>query len=207
MATIHHTTLTPSKLDLLTGWLPRQPWYRGTGTPALAKVGGFRLDDPDGEVGIEAMIVADADGTRYVVPMTYRGGPLDGADDALLGTSEHGVLGRRWIYDAVHDPVAVAQLLALAAGEVEAQHQDVSDTVDHSVRPAPQLPGALAAAHPPSVADAPTGTSLALEPEGLSLRVVRVLDDQAAADGDVVGAVEADVPGVGRRSVLVVLRR
>ena len=45
------------------------------------------------------MLVSDADGTTYVVPMTYRGAPLAGADEALIGTSEHGVLGRRWIYD------------------------------------------------------------------------------------------------------------
>lgn len=133
VAIIHSTTLTPSKLELLTAWLPRQPWYRGTGAPALAKAGGFRLDDPDGEVGIEIMLVSDADGTVYVVPMTYRGAPLEGADEALLGTSEHGVLGRRWIYDAERDPVAVTQLLALARGEVEAQHQDRSNSVDPSV--------------------------------------------------------------------------
>lgn len=133
MAIIHSTTLTPGKLELLTAWLPHQPWYRGSGTPALSKAGGFRLDDPDGEVGIEIMLVTDADGTMYVVPMTYRGAPLEGADDALIGTSEHGVLGRRWIYDAERDPVAVAQLLALARGEAEAQHQNVSDTVDPTV--------------------------------------------------------------------------
>ena len=133
MAIIHSTTLTPGKLELLTVWLPHQPWYRGTGAPVLTKAGGFRLDDPDGEVGIEIMLAADADGTTYVVPMTYRGAPLDGADDALIGTSEHGVLGRRWIYDAERDPVAVAQLLALARGEAEAQHQNVSDTVDRTV--------------------------------------------------------------------------
>jgi Maltokinase N-terminal cap domain len=207
VATIHHTTLTPSKLELLTRWLPRQPWYRGAGTPALATVGGFRLDDPDGEVGIEIMIVADADGSRYVVPMTYRGAPLDGADDALLGTSEHGVLGRRWVYDAVHDPVAVAQLLALAAGQVEAQHQDVSDAVDGSVGPAPALPGMPVATHPPSVTDTDTGTSVALQPEGLSLHVIHVVSDQTSRDDDVVGAVLADVPGVGRRAALVVRRR
>jgi Maltokinase N-terminal cap domain len=206
VATIHHTTLTPSKLDLLARWLPRQPWYHGAGSPAPAKAGGFRLDDPDGEVGIEVMIIADADGHRYLVPMSYRGAPLEGADDALLGTSEHGVLGRRWIYDAVHDPVAVGQLLAFAAGQVEARHQDVSDAVDASVRPALPLPGPLAPAQPLSVVDAATGTSVALQPEDLSLHVVRVLSDEAP-DGDLVGAVEADVPGIGRRAVLLVLRR
>ena len=33
------------------------------------------------------------------------------------------MLGTRWIYDAAHDPVAVAQLLAFVSGRVEAQHQ------------------------------------------------------------------------------------
>ena len=206
VATIHHTTLTPSKLELLARWLPRQPWYRGGGSPALAKAGGFRLDDPDGEVGVEVMIVADADGIRYLVPMSYRGAALQAGDDALVGTSEHGVLGRRWIYDGLHDPVAVEQLLALAAGQVEAQHQDVSDTVDASVRPAPPLPGPVAAARPLSVVDAANGTSVALQQKDLSLHVVRVLTDQAP-DGDLVAAVEADIPGVGRRRVLLVLRR
>lgn len=28
MAVIHHTTLTPGKLELLAAWLPRQPWYQ-----------------------------------------------------------------------------------------------------------------------------------------------------------------------------------
>jgi hypothetical protein len=206
VATIHHTTLTPSKLELLARWLPRQPWYRGSRSPALAKGGGFRLDDPGGEVGIEVMIIT-ADGARYLVPMSYRGAPLQAADDALLGTSEHGVLGRRWIYEGLHDPVAVGQLLALAAGQVEAQRQDVSDSVDASVRPAPPLPGPLVAAQPLSVVDAATGTSVALQPEDLSLHIVRVLTDEMAPDGDLVAAVAADVPGVGRRRVLLVLRR
>ena len=47
MAVIHHTTLTPSKLELLSAWLPGQPWYRDAGrAPELARAGGFRLDDP-----------------------------------------------------------------------------------------------------------------------------------------------------------------
>jgi Maltokinase N-terminal cap domain len=206
VATIHHTTLTPGKLELLAHWLPRQPWYRGGPSPSLAKAGGFRLDDPDGEVGIEVMIVSDADDTRYLVPMSYRGAPLQGADHALLGTSEHGILGRRWIYDALHDPVAVAQLLALAAGQVEAQQQNVSDTVDRSVRPAPPLPGPLTAAQPLSVAETASGTSVALQPDGLSLHVARVLTDESTPDGEVLASVEADVPGVARRRVLVVVR-
>jgi Maltokinase N-terminal cap domain len=134
MATIHTgTTLAPTKLELLAAWLPRQPWYRGTGTPELSRAGGFRLDDPAGEVGIEFMLVTDEAGTTYSVPLTYRGAALDEAADGFLGTSEHGVLGTRWVYDAEHDPVATAQLLALLTGSAQAQHQNRSDTPDPSV--------------------------------------------------------------------------
>lgn len=137
MSVIHRTTMTPSKLELLADWLPSQIWYvGGEREPELAKAGGFRLDDPDGEVGIEFMVVADACGDRpvsYLLPLTYRGTPLDGADHALLGTAEHGVLGRRWVYDGVHDPVLVAQLLALLQGRAEPQDQNRTGTPDPGV--------------------------------------------------------------------------
>src|SRR5258706_3700300 len=84
MALIHDTTMTPGKLELLTAWLPAQPWYRQTGhKPELAKAGGFRLDDPLGEVGIEVMVVTDSSGNEaaaYQVPLTYPAGALAGAD-------------------------------------------------------------------------------------------------------------------------------
>jgi Maltokinase N-terminal cap domain len=102
----------------------------------LVKAGGFRLDDPQGEVGIEFMVVTDASGTQptaYLVPVTYRGAPLDGAGHALVGTMEHGVLGQRWVYDGCHDPVLVAQLLALIDGRVEAQDQNTTDTPDREI--------------------------------------------------------------------------
>jgi hypothetical protein len=137
MAQIHDTTLTPTKLELLAAWLPRQSWYvRGAGEPELRKAGGFRLDDPAGEVGIEFMIVTDtASGyvVAYLVPVTYRGAPVDGLEDALIGTSEHGVLGRRWVYDGVRDPVLVAELTALLRGDVVAQQQSRSDETDPTV--------------------------------------------------------------------------
>lgn len=136
MATIHRTTLTPGKLELLAAWLPTRPWYRGSGTPLLSRAGGFRLDDPDGEVGIELTQVRDEQGDRpvtYLVPMTFRGAPLDGARQALIGTSEHGVLGPRWIYDGPADPIFTAQLGALLRGTVVPQAQNMSDTVDAAV--------------------------------------------------------------------------
>jgi hypothetical protein len=65
MAIIHSATLSPEKLELLTSWLPDQPWYLETGrVPELTEAGGFRLDDPQGEVGIEFMLVNDGSGER-----------------------------------------------------------------------------------------------------------------------------------------------
>jgi hypothetical protein len=137
MAVIHHVALKPTKLELLASWLPSRPWYfGGAGEPELAKVGGFRLDDPQGEVGIEFMVVTDTSGTQptaYLVRLTYRGAPLDGAEHALVGTMKHGMLGRRWAYDGCHDPVLVAQLLALIEGRVQAQDQNTSDTPDWEI--------------------------------------------------------------------------
>jgi len=137
VAEIHRTTMEPTKLELVARWLPQQPWWAGGDrAPVLAPAGGFRLDDPDGEVGIELMIVTDASGAApvaYFVPLSYRGAPLDGAEGALLGTSEHGVLGRRWIYDGGADPVALASLRAFGAGRVQAQDQNRSHELDPSV--------------------------------------------------------------------------
>lgn len=136
MAVIHRTTLQPGKLELLTAWLPAQDWYRGTGTPRLTKAGGFRVDDPEGEVGLEFMVVTDDSGPRsiaYHVPMAYRGAPLADGAEGLIGTMEHGVLGTRWVYDGAHDPVLVAQALALLTGRARAQAQNESDTLDPTV--------------------------------------------------------------------------
>jgi hypothetical protein len=145
MAFIHqHTTMKPSKLELLTEWLPRQRWYLGSGrVPELVKAGGFRLDDPEGAVGIEFLVVVDTAGpdpVAYLVPMSYRGAPLDGIgpETGLLGTSIHGALGTRWIYDGVQDPVFMMALASLLSGTAVPQRQNESDTPDPTVtvRPA-----------------------------------------------------------------------
>ncbi|MFD7728965.1 1,4-alpha-glucan branching protein [Kitasatospora phosalacinea] len=136
MATIHHVTLEPGKLELLAGWLPQQEWFR-PGGGELVRAGGFRLDDPAGEVGIELMVVADGR-NAYLVPMAYRGAPRPGAPEgALIGTSEHAVLGTRWFYDGTQDPVVREQLARLLRGEAVPQMQGESDTVDGSVAVAP----------------------------------------------------------------------
>ena len=208
MAIIYRTTLTPTKLELLTSWLPSRPWYRGQ-APDLAKAGGFRLDDPAGEVGIEFMIAVDSShrragdpATAYHVPLTYRAQPLDGADDALIGTTEHGVLGRRWVYDGTRDPVLAAQLGALLRGQAEPQTQSTNDTPDPTVvvRPVDRAPDSVtptisrvsAATVIPAEAfstdDGPDGTEV--RAGGLSARVHRVLRT-ANGDGPVAGSVSA----------------
>ncbi|MGO4229616.1 hypothetical protein AB4Y72_12165 [Arthrobacter sp. YAF34] len=111
MAIVHRATLTPSKMELLKQWLPNQLWFRGNGSTNLARVGSFRFDDPDGEVGIETILVA-SEGAVFQVPLTYRGSPLQGADLCLVGTMEHSFLGTRWIYDATGDPVYASALAA-----------------------------------------------------------------------------------------------
>ena len=111
MALLYDAQISPSKLELLAGWLPAQPWW--TGDPAtIEAIGAYRFDDPAGAVGIETHLVRAADGPVVQVPVTYRDAPLDGAADALIGTMQHSVLGRRWVYDACSDPVYVTALAA-----------------------------------------------------------------------------------------------
>jgi hypothetical protein len=102
MAIIHQAVITPSKLDVIEQWLDQQPWG---GSGPLEQLGSYRFDDPDGEVGIEAILVRRGDAALQAA-LTYRSAALDGADDHLIATIDHSVLGRRWVYDAAADPVA-----------------------------------------------------------------------------------------------------
>ena len=57
MELLHKADLRPSKMGLLNGWLPSQPWFSGDAEAGITKVASFRFDDPDGEVGIETLLV------------------------------------------------------------------------------------------------------------------------------------------------------
>lgn len=132
MALIHRTTLSPSKLELLAEWLPSQPWFDGDAS-ALASLGAYRFDDPDGEVGMEGHLLDAGDGRVYHVPLSYRGAPPDEGDAFLVGTTEHGVLGTRWVSDAAGDPVYRAVLASVIARGGHEASEEVQDAAGHVV--------------------------------------------------------------------------
>lgn len=120
MALLYQAELRPSKIELIAGWAPTQPWFQGNRDVPLVNVGAFRFDDPDGEVGMETVLVRAGDGPVLQVPLTYRAAPLDGAEPWLIGTMQHSVLGPRWVYDAVGDPV---YLTAVATAALTGGHE------------------------------------------------------------------------------------
>ncbi len=123
MAILHRATITPTKLELAAAWLDRQG-LGGGGDVELA--GSYRFDDPAGEVGVEGLLVRRA-GEVFHLPVTYRGAPLDGAGAHLITTMEHSVLGRRWVYDAAGDPVALGCYAAALAGRPEQAALEIWD--------------------------------------------------------------------------------
>lgn len=123
MAIIHRATISPTKLELLDTWLGSD--LAGAGD--LRQVGSYRFDDPDGEVGIEGLLVARGEGPVRHVVLTYRPAPLDDAGDHLITEMEHSVLGRRWVYNGEGDPVALAAYRRALAGRQEQATLEVWD--------------------------------------------------------------------------------
>lgn len=136
MAIIHQATLTPTKAELIAAWLPAQPWCDDAG-PDVRPVAAYRFDDPDGEVGIESHLV-EVGGRLLHVPLTYRGAELPGAGQWLVGTMAHSVLGPRWVYDAVGDPVYRAEV-ARVIREGDTQVRLLVETPEGPVERAPAM--------------------------------------------------------------------
>lgn len=90
MADIYSAQLNPGKLDVVTDWVAKQGWAAELDLEAnpLEAVTAYRFDDPAGEVGIEIHIVKSGD-QLLQVPLTYRGAPLEGADEAFVANMEH----------------------------------------------------------------------------------------------------------------------
>ena len=131
MRTVTHEARAAAQVDVAAAVVHRE------GHPHLRKLWSWRLDDPAGQVGIETLLVVDEGGdvpVVYQVPLTYRGAPLEDAQNALVGTMQHSVLGRRWVYDGPQDPVYAAQLLELVLGHATAQAGSESDAAEPAVR-------------------------------------------------------------------------
>ena len=115
MALLHRATLSPTKAEIISAWLPGQPWSPGgDGTVELGSidlVGAYRFDDPEGRVGLEAHLV-QANDVLLHVPLVYRDAPVESMAAHLVGTTEHSVLGQRWVYDGLADPLFIGMLAA-----------------------------------------------------------------------------------------------
>jgi hypothetical protein len=84
-------TQSPALVEVLPGWVAGQRWYAGKPrVPTLRRVGGRRYADPGGVAGIDVWLARD---------------------EGVAGPG-HPSLGRRWVYDAPHDPAYVQALLA-----------------------------------------------------------------------------------------------
>jgi hypothetical protein len=101
--------LEPGKRELMDAWLPSRPWFDGH--PGRKPVGSFRFDDPAGEVGMEGFLLGGEGQSTLFLPLTYRSAELPGAEEHLVGTTEHSDLGTRWVYDGAIDPVFVQSLV------------------------------------------------------------------------------------------------
>ena len=119
MAIFHRATIKPTKEELIRGWAPSQPW----GPPRDADIeviGSYRFDDPEGRVGMETFLLTMG-GALFQVPLTYRDAPLEGGKEGLITEMSHSVLGNRWVYDGLRDPLFVVMLTAVAmSGQGEA---------------------------------------------------------------------------------------
>ncbi len=190
MALLHKATLTPSKAELMNAWLAGRPWLPATGD--ARPVAAYRFDDPEGEVGIETALLQTADGSVVQVPLTYRGAPLDGADAALIGTTEHSVLGTRWVYDGCGDPVwATAFATAVLTGGTQAEQyfevdgrrevREPSATVHGSGTPRTAVPAIDA------ITQKDDGPATVVRAGGVELVVVRVVGADIDAEQTLTG--------------------
>lgn len=197
MAIIHRAQLTPDKQEIITSWLARQPWSGVAAGDSIELVGSFRFDDPDEQIGIETHIVRRADGRILQVPLTYRGAPLEGAEDHLAAEMEHSVLGHRWVYDATGDPVYATVLAGtILRGQAGAdQFLDADGTlvplpntvIVHGFGD-PQAPAPVITTVRPAVEDTPDGGAVAIvTTDGASLAVYLTPRPATGEDGQLTG--------------------
>jgi hypothetical protein len=173
MALLHQAEVVPSKLELLQAWAPSQTWFVGEPGVALVNVSSYRFDDPDGEVGIETLLIRAGEGPVMQVPLTYRGAPLEGGDSWLVGTMQHSVLGPRWVYDALGDPVALAAFATTAL------------TGGHQAEQWIEIDGVMVQRDPTAVVEGSgVATSGVVLPLGVDIRNIHATESSTALAGD-----------------------
>lgn len=186
MALLHAAEIRPSKLELIRTWAPTQPWF--VGDDDLAVVGAYRFDDPDGEVGMETILVQAPTGPVLQIPLTYRGEQLAGADEWLITTMEHSVLGKRWVYDACGDPVYAAALAeAILGGGSQATIEREVDGVREQIEPSAHVKGSGTTPDvgPVGLVDVrDQGASTLVVTSVADIEVLRVIDDSWAVVGN-----------------------
>lgn len=186
MALLHQAQLQPSKLELLNGWVFGRDWFTGDLNGELSNIASYRFDDPANEVGVETIMVRAGNGPTLQIPLTYRGAPLEGAENSLIGTMEHSVLGKRWVYDGAGDPV---YLQTVASAVLNGGHQ-AELYVETAEGRVPRTPNALVwgtgvrhdPIETPSVADVGVrqeGSVTIVDAGDLHVRIQRVMGGDA----------------------------
>jgi maltokinase len=117
---------------LLPGWLPHQRWFAGKNQPIedLRVAAATLLHDRDPELWYLLVEVVQGDGTDvYQVPVSLRELPDERLDHVLLGE-----IDGRFVYDALHDKGATAELLR------RFETQDQLDELQFHLEPDVELP-------------------------------------------------------------------
>lgn len=199
MALLYRATVTPSKLELLAAWLPSRTWFAG-GTD-VERLGSYRFDDPAGEVGLEGMLVRSEDGPALHIPLTYRGAPLAGAEDFLVGTADHSVLGPRWVYDACGDPVWIRALATtVSTGGTQAEEFVEVDGRRETRTPTMTVVGSgtagIAVGAIGTVSCHDEGPTTVVRTDAFEVVVVRVLGTEVDAAQTLTGSWDGSGPAV-----------
>ncbi len=182
-----HATLTPGKRDLMDAWLPSRPWFDGLA--GRKPVGSFRFDDPAGEVGMEGFLLGGEGLSTLFLPLTYRAAELAGAEEHLVGTTEHSELGTRWVYDGAGDPVLVQSLVtAMVTGAAGVDHEyDLGNGPESSPTNAQVRGSGTPGTDVPTIGTVTCrddGPLTIIETGALQVLLARIVGTDVAADAD-----------------------